>query len=92
MIINLDIPEDIEQDAEGLDKAALYRKLMEITAVEFYRQRKIGTAGVRRMLGFEDRWETIEFLGTHKAYPNYNEDDAAEDWASIQDYKAKHVK
>lgn len=36
MIINLDIPEDIEQDAEGLDTAAVYRKLMEITAIEFY--------------------------------------------------------
>ena len=84
MIINLDIPEDIEQDAEGLDKAALYRKLMEITAVEFYRQRKIGTAGVRRMLGFEDRLDTIEFLSKFKAYPNYNEEDLEHDSATIE--------
>jgi len=92
MIINLDIPEDIEDDLEGIDKDALYRKLMEIAAVEAYRQRRIGTAGVRRMLGFENRWQTIDFLGVHKVYPNYNEEDAAEDWASIQDYKAKKAK
>ena len=89
MVINLELPDDVEQDMEGMDKAALHRKIMEIAAVEAYRQRRIGTAGVRRMLGFEDRWETIEFLSTHKAYPNYDLEDLEQDRASIARVEGK---
>ncbi len=84
MTIHLDIPQEVEKYLGDMDNAALNRTLLEAAAVEAYRQRKIGTAGVRKMLGFEDRWDTIEFLSTHKAYPNYNEEDLEHDRATIE--------
>ncbi len=70
MTITLDIPDEIERDILGMDNALLNRKLMEITAVEAYRDRRISSSDAGRMLGFESRWETIAFLSQFKAYPN----------------------
>jgi hypothetical protein len=92
MTIHLEIPDDIEQDIRSMDNAVLTRKLMETTAVEAYRQRRIGTADVSRMLGFDTRWETIEFLSTYKAYPNYNEEDLEEDRATLEKILGKPPK
>jgi len=84
MTIQLDIPQEVEKYLGDMDNAAMNRALLEAAAVEAYRQRKIGTAGVRKMLGFEDRWDTIEFLSKFKAYPNYNEEDLEHDRATIE--------
>lgn len=84
MTITLEIPQEVEKYLGDMDAVALNRAVLEATAVEAYRQRKIGTAGVRKMLGFEDRWDTIEFLSKFKAYPNYNEEDLEKDRANLE--------
>lgn len=84
MIINLEIPEEIERDILSMDSAFLHRKLLETVAVEAYRDRKISSADVGRMLGFESRWDTIEFLSQFKAYPNYDLEDLEEDRATLE--------
>jgi len=92
MTITLDIPEEIERDILSMDDALLRRKLMETTAVEAYRDRKISSADVGRMLGFESRWETINFLSQFKAYPNYNEEDLEKDRANLEKLLGKPPK
>ncbi len=84
MTITLDIPEEIERDILSMDDALLRRKLMETTAVEAYRDHKISSADVGRMLGFESRWETINFLSQFNAYPNYDLEDLEEDRATLE--------
>ena len=83
MTIQIDFPEEVEQDIQGLHSEEYDRKLKELTAIEAYRQRKIGTAGVRQMLGFANRWQTINFLSAHGVYPNYDLEDLEQDRASI---------
>lgn len=92
MTINLDIPDEIERDILSMDSATLQRKLLETTAVEAYRDRKISSADVGRMLGFESRWETINFLSQFKAYPNYNEEDLEKDRANLEKLLGKPPK
>jgi len=84
MIVHLDIPPEIDDvlyHAWGKD---FERNVLEAVAVELYRQRKCGSATVMRMLGLEDRWDTIEFLSKRNAYPNYNEEDLEEDRRNLE--------
>jgi len=91
MTIQLDIPQEVEKYLGDMDNAAMNRALLEAAAVEAYRQRKIGTAGVRKMLGFEDRLDTIEFLSKFKAYPNYELEDLEQDRATIARVEKRHA-
>ncbi len=92
MTINLDIPDEIEQDILSMDSAVLHRKLLETMAVEAYRDRRISSADVCRMLNLEDRWATIEFLSSFNAYPNYNLEDLEEDRTTLEKILGKPPK
>ncbi len=92
MTINFDVPPEGEARLKAVWGDELTRGTLEAMTAEAYRQHKIGLASVRKILGFENRWKTIDFLSERGVYPNYNEDDAAQDWAAIQDYKAKKAK
>jgi len=92
MIVHLNLSPEIDDvlyHAWGKD---FERNVLEAVAAELYRQRKCSSAIVMRMLGLEDRWDTIEFLSKRNAYPNYNEEEAAQDWAMIQHMKAREAK
>lgn len=92
MTITLDIPDDIERDILSIDSAIIQRAIMEATAVEAYRQRKISSADVGRMLNLEDRWDTIEFLSKFNAYPNYELEDLEKDRATLEKILGKPPK
>ncbi len=92
MVINVDVSPEGEERIKAIYGEGLDRGVLEAMTAEAYRQRKIGLASVRKILGFEDRWETIDFLSERRVYPNYNEDDADEDWATIQHMEARDKK
>jgi Uncharacterised protein family (UPF0175) len=71
MEIGLHIPDDIAEDickAHGPDIA---RHILEAYVIQAYQQRELGTAQLRRLLGFETRYEFEDFLATHNVPRNY---------------------
>lgn len=51
-------------------------------ALEAYRQRKITTAQLRRLLGFETRYELDGYLKAHEIWLDYTADDLERDRAT----------
>ncbi len=70
MQITLDVPEDIAADlaakGENLPRAAL-----EALAIEEYRARRLSTAQLRRLLGYQVRTQAHAFLKKHGVYLHY---------------------
>ena len=89
MSITVELPRDIEERLRTEWNGNLPRKVLEAVAIEAYREKKIGTAQVRRLLGFEDRWETIRFLSEHGVYPNYDEEDFYKDMRNLAELDSK---
>jgi Uncharacterised protein family (UPF0175) len=76
--VTLDIPEELSAaiSAPGRD---LSRTVLEALALEAYRGRKISTAQLRRLLGFESRYELDGFLKTHEVWLDYSVEDLERD-------------
>jgi hypothetical protein len=78
-MLTIHIPDEAERtlrDAWGdnLDRAAL-----ETLVVEAYRTGKLGISQVRRLLGFESRWEAEAWLAGRGVNWNYTLDDLEAD-------------
>jgi len=58
---------------------------LETTAVEGYRTGALTESQVRRLLGFETRFEVYELLKEHKVPLRYTEADLEEDLAAQRD-------
>ncbi len=78
MEITLNLPEDIARGLEAKWKD-LPRAALESLALEAYRSGALTTAQVRRLLGFETRYELDGFLKRHGVYLNYSADDLERD-------------
>jgi hypothetical protein len=78
MTITLNLPEDVVQHlaSHGADPA---RAALEAVALEGYRSRSLSEEQVRRMLGFESRFDVHAFLKQHGVYLNYTKEDMEED-------------
>lgn len=83
MAVTIELPDWIEADlrAEWDD---LERHTLEGLAVEAYRKKKIGQHMVGQMLGFDNRWDTMNFLSERGVYPNYDLDDLKKDLATLR--------
>ena len=78
MTITVEIPEELAGQliAEGKDPA---RAALEAIALEGYRSDRLGTAEVRRLLGFDTRMQVDAFLKQHGVFLPYTEQDLAHD-------------
>jgi uncharacterized protein UPF0175 len=78
MTIVLNLPEDIalELSRQGAD---LTRAALESLALEGYRSGHLSEEQVRRMLGFDSRFEVHAFLKQHNTYLNYTDADLEHD-------------
>lgn len=83
MQITIDLPDDIANQL-NLQPEVISRRVLELIAADHYRQGRIGSAEVRRMLNFVSRWETYEFLKREKAYLPYTEEDLEQDVQAIR--------
>jgi predicted HTH domain antitoxin len=81
MQITLKIPDEIP---EKLQPVNISRRILELITADYYRQGKIGSSEVRRILNFSSRWETYEFLKQEKAYLPYTENDLEQDVQTIR--------
>jgi len=78
MQITLDLPEEMSAvlAASGPD---LPRAALEAIALEAYREGKLSTAQLRRLLGYQTRVRVHAFLKQHGAYVRYALEDLEHD-------------
>ena len=83
MNLNVEIPDDLSQrlSAGGGD---LSRRALEAFAVEEYRAGRVTKAELRRLLGFDTRYELDGFLKAHDVWMNYTIDDLRREVATLQ--------
>jgi len=70
MQITLDVPEDILR-ALGEQPERFSRTALEMLAIEGYRSRRLSEGQVRRLLGFETRYQVHGFLKEHGVEPEF---------------------
>ena len=83
MTITLSLPADIVQllteNGEDISRTAL-----ESLALQGYRLGRLSEEQVRRMLGFESRFDVHAFLKAHDTYQNYTDADLEQDLATVR--------
>ncbi len=83
MHIDIEVPETIAQRLTE-QWGDLPHKLLEILAIEAYRNEILTSAEVGRLLGLPSRWEVDAFLKQAEAYLHYTEEDLAQDRQTLQ--------
>ena len=71
MEVGLHIPDDIAEDIRKIHGQDLGRHILEAYVIHAYQRRELGTAQLRRLLGFETRDEFEDFLAAHNVPRNY---------------------
>jgi predicted HTH domain antitoxin len=84
LTITLNIPDGTEKVLREAWGSYLDRAALEALAIEGYRSRKFGISTVRRMLGFETRWEAQEWLGRRGVCWNYTAEDLDADRKTLE--------
>jgi hypothetical protein len=88
MQVILEIPDDVASTLPSSDRSpgGLSATVLEYFAVEAYRQTRLSSAQVGRLLGHSSRWETEDFLSSHDAWPGLTAEEAAEDARTLSDF------
>ena len=76
--MTLDIPDELSAALTAPGRE-LSRSVFEALALEAYRERKLSTAQLRRLLGFETRYELDGFLKAHEVWLEYGVEDLERD-------------
>jgi hypothetical protein len=84
MNLNVEIPDDLAQRLAAVGDD-LSRRALEGFALEEYKTGRITKAELRRLLGFETRYELDGFLKAHQVWANVTIDDLRRD---VQDLKS----
>jgi hypothetical protein len=79
MTVSIDISAEAEELLRGAFGNNLSRAALEAFAIEGYRMGKFTRYGIQALLGFDNRWDTDEFLGAHGVDMNYSLDDLEAD-------------
>jgi hypothetical protein len=76
--LTLNLPEELSTvlSASGLD---ISRAALEAIALEIYRERRLTTSQLRRLLGFGTRYELDGFLKQHAVWLDYTWEDLEQD-------------
>ena len=83
MKLNVEIPDDLGQRL-GAGGDDLSRRALEGFAVEEYKAGRINKAELRRLLGFDTRYELDGFLKAHGVWMNYTAEDLRREVATLQ--------
>jgi len=78
MQVTVDIPDELSAALRG-SRRDLSRSVVEALALEAYRDKKLSTAQLQRLLGFETRYELDGFLKEHAVWLDYGEEDLERD-------------
>jgi hypothetical protein len=90
MHLQLDIPDDVLKAlSKGQNVDA--RVALEAVALEGYRSRRLSEEQVRRMLGFESRFDVHAFLKANDTYLNYDIVELEKDIATLDRLAERHI-
>ena len=78
MDVTIQVPEDIAHHLQETWGQDIPRHILESVALACFRERILGESHLRRLLGFETRFEVHAFLKAH-AVPFYTLDDLQHD-------------
>jgi hypothetical protein len=78
MEVAIHLPDDIAQHLQEKWGQDIPRHVLESLALECFRERILGESQLRRLLGFETRFEVHEFLKQHEV-PFYTLEDLEKD-------------
>jgi len=83
MNVTVEIPDELasQMSASGAD---LPRRVLEAFALEEYKAERISKVQLRRLLGFETRYELDGFLKAHKIGPNVTIEDLRRDVQDLE--------
>ena len=76
--VTLEIPDNLLA-ALAAPGQELARSVLEAVVLEAYRERKLSTAQLRRLLGFETGYELDGFLKAHQVWLEYSLEDLKRD-------------
>ena len=79
MQLTLDLPDELSAALAASGHQDLSRAALEAIALEAYREHKLSTAQLRRLLGFETRYELDGFLKQHEVWLEYTWEDLEQD-------------
>ena len=82
MEVTINLPDDVAQRVQAL-VVDLSRRVLEELVLEGYRARILGESDIRRLLGFETRFEVHDFLCEHQV-PVYTLEDLQRDRETSQ--------
>lgn len=72
MILTLNIPDDIASRLGVAHKGDVARSMVEKLALAGYQDGTLSRFQVQRLLGFDNRWDTEEWLGSRGARMQYS--------------------
>jgi hypothetical protein len=84
MELTVHIPDDIAERLGGAENENLSRRALEGFGLEEYKAGRITKAELRRLLGFETRYELDGFLKAHEVWMNYTIEDLRREVATLQ--------
>jgi hypothetical protein len=84
MAVTIQLPADIESELRKSFGPDLDRAALEALVLEGYRSQRFGIGQVRRILGFESRFDAEAWLGAHGVRWNYGLADLEADRATLQ--------
>ena len=79
--VTLEIPEELSS-ALATPGLELSRSVVEALALEAYREHKLSSVQLRRLLGIETRYELDGFLKAHEVWLEYGVEDLERDQAT----------
>ena len=81
MTVTVSLPDELLSQ----DDNEISRKVLEQVALDGFRSGQLTTAQVRRILGFESRFEVYDFLAAHGVpWVNYSVEDAERERALLK--------
>ncbi len=80
--LTLNLPDELSAALSGAGQE-LSRAALEAIALEAYRERKLTIAQLRRILGFETRYELDGFLKQHEVWLDYT-------WENLEQDRETH--
>jgi hypothetical protein len=78
MAVTFALPKNIEMQLRA-EWPELERRALEGFVAEAFRNGKLSSHEIGEILGFESRWEAIEFLSERGVYPGYDLEDLQSD-------------
>jgi predicted HTH domain antitoxin len=86
MTVSFELPNDLQAELQ-VAFGDLGQAAKEALAVQGYTDRKFGTSTLRRLLGFESRWQVEQWLADRQIVRNYSKDDLESDLETLRDLR-----